>query len=278
MVRGSDPQDLWLELDVDLDQLEVMGAPMEEAQVTTAMINALCEDYAMAKQFLASTEDVTREQVERLARHRYAELRRVETDGNLNRTGALSEHDSARRNGHKGRGRGGQQAGTTASIKCFKCGMPGHTRSTCSFPGKCRACGKLSHAEKACRTGKTDGGHQVNPSSIPFGVGLGAIALEGHTKDSRHGYQQSGGFVGAARTVRVFAEEEWVCDSGASHHMTGDARGLRDYKRVSGKVIGVATGEKTSIEGFGTLNLDFPLADKTLLNIELKSVAYVPKL
>ncbi|CAN0504645.1 unnamed protein product, partial [Discosporangium mesarthrocarpum] len=63
MVRGSDPQDLWLKLDVDLDQLEVMGAPMEEAQVTTAMINALDEDYAMAKQFLASTEDVTRERV-----------------------------------------------------------------------------------------------------------------------------------------------------------------------------------------------------------------------
>ncbi|CAN0420091.1 unnamed protein product, partial [Discosporangium mesarthrocarpum] len=66
MVRGSDPQDLWLKIDVDLDQLEVMGAPMEETQVRMAMVNGLDDDYAMVKKFQASVEDVTREQIERL--------------------------------------------------------------------------------------------------------------------------------------------------------------------------------------------------------------------
>ncbi|CAN0426035.1 unnamed protein product, partial [Discosporangium mesarthrocarpum] len=71
--------------------------------------------------------------------------------------------------------------------------------------------------------------------------------------------------------------ESWVCDSGASEHMTFSLQGMFDFEPVSKPMI-TATGDDYTIEGFGTLSLVFVDDAGIEASVKLKHVAYVPHL
>ncbi|CAN0468016.1 unnamed protein product, partial [Discosporangium mesarthrocarpum] len=71
--------------------------------------------------------------------------------------------------------------------------------------------------------------------------------------------------------------ESWVCDSGASEHMTFSLEGMFDFEPVSEPMI-TATGDEYTIEGFGTQRLVFIDIEGIEASVKLKHISYVPHL
>lgn len=67
-----------------------------------------------------------------------------------------------------------------------------------------------------------------------------------------------------------FCKRLWIIDSGATHHVTGDASWLRDIERIPGRLVGLPNGKRV----IGTHSGRVRLSNK----IVLKNVLLVPKL
>lgn len=65
-------------------------------------------------------------------------------------------------------------------------------------------------------------------------------------------------------------ERSWIIDSGASNHMTGDLKQLRDVREIPSCPVGMPNGVTSVAANDGTVALG--------KNLVLKNVLYVPNL
>ena len=71
------------------------------------------------------------------------------------------------------------------------------------------------------------------------------------------------------RYKKLTGEPSWLIDGGASKHMTGDLKLLKDHEGISPTVIDLPSGDQTVATKQGSVALG---------NIGLRKVLYVPKL
>ena len=71
-------------------------------------------------------------------------------------------------------------------------------------------------------------------------------------------------------------DETWLCDSGASTHMTPSANGMINYRECNLK-LRIADGSTRMIEGCGDINFVFR-SGNDLVQVTLTNVAHVPDL
>ena len=68
--------------------------------------------------------------------------------------------------------------------------------------------------------------------------------------------------------------DDWLLDSGASHHMMNDNRHMSNYRKVNGSSVNVANGQKVPVAGAGTL----VATNEHQSIIHVKEVLHVPDL
>ena len=131
----------------------------------------------------------------------------------------------------RGRGkgnRGGGRGGETTNQNCFGCGEPGHWRRECSKRDNvCTKCGGKGHAETTCydkingvaRGGKVGGSRMRGHGRGTRGIGRGGYAKFGEVEEEQGHAETLFAEINLGDGDGDGEEAEWVCDSGASHHM-----------------------------------------------------------
>ena len=84
------------------------------------------------------------------------------------------------------------------------------------------------------------------------------------------------GRMGEGESAWQVGDEAWLCNSGASTHMTPSANCMINYKECNMKPR-IADGSTRSIEGYGDINLVFRFGNG-LVQVLLTNVAHVPDL
>ena len=69
-------------------------------------------------------------------------------------------------------------------------------------------------------------------------------------------------------------DKAWLCDSGASTHMTPSADGIINYRECNLK-LRIADGSSRTIEGYDDINFAFR-SGNGLVRVTLTNVAHVP--
>ena len=130
--------------------------------------------------------------------------------------------------------------------KCYNCNKTGHLSRDCNAPRKERTDNNAKTGEKAHST------HETNFTAI----------LKTYQKEEAY----------LAREL----EEEYIVDSGASKHMTGDISHLSEYAPHDGQPVFVELGDKTALPVAGMGILRFKIHNGTTISIH--DVLYVPRL
>ena len=111
---------------------------------------------------------------------------------------------------------------------------------------------------------------------------LGVSIKAGATDDEGDGSAQASAFkveetgeCGTGSTWQV-GDEAWICDSGASTHMTPSADCMLNYRECNLK-LRIADGSTRSIEGYGDVRFVFR-SGNGLVQVLLTNVAHVPDL
>jgi len=99
----------------------------------------------------------------------------------------------------------------------------------------CLHCGKVGHLKKNCQKLKAD----KNKSVVTDGMGSSSV------DDTR------GSVFSAIRVNSTRLADKWVCDSGASHHMTANKQYFATYKRFSAPV-NISLADKGTILACGS--------------------------
>ena len=150
------------------------------------------------------------------------------------------------------------------------------------FKGQCTYCKKGRHAEEECwkrypekNPFKGDG----NNSGDTGGPAGNANAPEDNKQ--RHGafasiaqaYTHPKAFnTSSGPSTRI---EEWVVDTGATHHLCWNRNAFQDYTETDIRAISGISGS-TNVAGLGTVPLQCRLEDGSAVNIVLKNVLHVP--
>ena len=82
--------------------------------------------------------------------------------------------------------------------------------------------------------------------------------------------------MGEGESAWQVGDEAWICDSGASTHMTPSADCMSNYRKSNLK-LRIADGSTRSIEGYGDIKVVFR-SGNGLVDVLLKDVAHVPDL
>ena len=81
---------------------------------------------------------------------------------------------------------------------------------------------------------------------------------------------------GEGESAWQVGDEAWLCDSGASTHMTPLADGMTNCRECSLKLC-IADGSTRTVEGYGDINFVFR-SGNGLVRVSLSNVAHVPDL
>ncbi|CAN0389525.1 unnamed protein product, partial [Discosporangium mesarthrocarpum] len=135
---------------------------------------------------------------------------------------------------------------------CFRCSKDGHYSSHCP-DHDCPICSELRRGPLDCPMEQQEEDQSMMASSTDlFTTGK---------------YEQ-----GLCVNGRLM--ESWVCDYGASEHMTFSLQSMFDFEPISKPMI-TATGDEYTIEGFDTLSLGFVDDEGIEASVELQHVTYV---
>ena len=69
--------------------------------------------------------------------------------------------------------------------------------------------------------------------------------------------------------------DEWICDSGATHHITNDPKMMYNVKKICDSVR-IGDGEMLKISWVGDIDFNIRNDDDSNTKITLKDVSYIP--
>ena len=162
--------------------------------------------------------------------------------------------------------------GSTPEVRCYRCGKKGHSKADCTeelcsrckgrehtadvFPAsaekRCSRCTGRGHAADVCPSSKGEAVPEVSNDDGDDGAVLASAFKAEETVE----YSDVLGIIGEGESAWPVGDEAWLCDSGASTHMTPSADGMINYRECNLK-LSVADGSTRSIEGCGDINFVF---------------------
>ena len=160
---------------------------------------------------------------------------------------------------------------------CYRCDNKGHRIANCTDK-QCSRCNGQGHTTDACPTSKEEAVLAVTGE-------VGARnddGEDGTVQASCYKAEETGEFgddfdrMGNVELAWQPGDEAWLCDSGASNHMTPSADHMINCKEGNLK-LRIADGTSRSTEGYGDINNVFR-SGNSLVNVLLTNVAHVPDL
>ena len=180
------------------------------------------------------------------------------------------------------RGRGKGDRPDKSHLSCTHCKKTGHEANTCfelvGYPEWWEHNNRSDGGTRGGRSGGRGRG-SVRANTVTAGSHNGGI-MAGNNSNSPLLFtvEQWKALTGLMSTSKItderlngeFKKRLWIIDSGATHHVTGDASWLENTRNIPGRLVGLPNGKKVIAIREGCVRLS-----KT---ITLKSVLFVPKL
>ena len=161
--------------------------------------------------------------------------------------------------------------GCTSEVRCYRCGKKGHWRVDCTEK-LCSRCHGRGHAADVCPTSKEEAVLAASDDDDDYDT------VEASVSKARETSERSDvlGNKGEGESAWQVKDEAWLCDSGASTHMTPSADGMVNYRECNLK-LRIAGGSTRTIEVYGDINFVFRSGDG-LVRVKLTNVAHMPDL
>ena len=142
-----------------------------------------------------------------------------------------------------GNGSGAKAAeGGTSEVGCHRCGKKGHGRVNCTEE-LCSPCHGRGHAD-VCPTSKEEAVLAASDDDDDDNTVEGSAFKAGETGECSN----ISGRKGEGESAWKVWDEAWLCDSGASTHMTPSADGMINHRECNLK-LRIADGSTRTIEG-----------------------------
>ena len=282
-----------------LRKLTVQGGAMTVADRLDTLLGALPEKYDILREaYYTQTPAPTIDFVwDRMLDIENTEKRRAAQSGGHGMMGFGDGYyvTRGRGNSFRGRGRasnrgGGFSSGRGAEVKnesCFRCGEMDHWSREC--PRKesaCNWCGIVGHIEKTCYSkanGVVRGGRTGGRSSGRTGRGGrggGSTRFgEGGANEEENEQGHSEVLIGEISMgigEGDGEEKEWVCDSGADYHMSGDATLFDSLQPIPSKFFVKQIMGKVAVTRWGTVRLQTDGENESKRKLELQEVLFMP--
>ena len=163
--------------------------------------------------------------------------------------------------------------GGTSETRCHRCGKKDHWRID-RTEELCSRCHGRGHAADVCPTSKEEAVLAASDDDADNNIADGSAFKAGEPGErSKVSDRKKRGEGGSAWQV---GDEAWLCDSGASTHMTPSADGMINYRECNFK-LRIADGSTRTIEGYGDINFVFR-SGNGFVQVTLTNIAHVPDL